>query len=356
MSESQHGAACRQEIPEDGRNFLIRFSQSQHETGFCRQGRVHPPESGQKVEGMPVVRSRANLPVESWNGLDVVVQNVGKGFRKGFDRQGEATPKVRDQEFDPHRRHVLPEGFHDRLEMAGSPVGEVVPVNRCDDDVTEVHAPDGFREVKRFSGIRRKRFAMFDIAEGAGSCAEIAQNHERGRSFPEALADIGTSRFFADRVKAVLAQSGAKGENVRMQGGQYPQPVRLSPTGGSVPESGCIRGSVQGRNLPVKGALVQESVFVSAKSQDEVRVASRRGSRQVVFSYIQMLACERTKSQSILKSEWFHVFWTGGGLFRAHSICRIKGLMTERPCRLFRIRTEKDWFVLGLVSGVGARE
>jgi hypothetical protein len=207
LSERQHGTACRPEIPEDGGNFLVRFSQSQHETRFCRQARVHATESGQEVKRVAVVRARTNLPVESGNGLDVMVQNVGKRSGKGFDRQGQASPKVRHQEFDPHRRHVLPEGFHDRREVAGSAIGEIVPVHRCDDNVTEIHASDGCREVKRFSGIRRKRFAMFDIAEGTGSCAEIAQDHERGRSFPEALADIGTPRFFTDRVKAILAQS-----------------------------------------------------------------------------------------------------------------------------------------------------
>jgi hypothetical protein len=47
-----------------------------------------------------------------------------------------------------------------------------------------------------------------DVAERAAPGADVAENHEGGRTAPEAFADIGTGGFFADGVQLSFAQHG----------------------------------------------------------------------------------------------------------------------------------------------------
>ena len=47
---------------------------------------------------------------------------------------------------------------------------------------------------------------MCHIAEGTTARTQIAQYHEGGRAFAEALADVGAGSFFTHRVQIVFAQ------------------------------------------------------------------------------------------------------------------------------------------------------
>src|SRR3546814_8359244 len=53
----------------------------------------------------------------------------------------------------------------------------------------------------RLVGIQRIRPAVRNIAERAATCADVAHDHERRGALAEALAEVRTGRFLADRVQ-----------------------------------------------------------------------------------------------------------------------------------------------------------
>src|SRR5688572_9439275 len=85
-------------------------------------------------------------------------------------------------------------------------VAQVVAIDARDDDVLEPERRDRLREVQRLLRIRRQRPAVRNVAKRAAPRAEVSQDHESGRAFAEALADVGARRFLADGVQLLVSQ------------------------------------------------------------------------------------------------------------------------------------------------------
>jgi hypothetical protein len=154
-----------------------------------------------------------------------VVEDVGLRGDDGLDR-GAAAPEVRGEDLDagrgregPHR----PDGFG---EVPGPAVGQVVAVDRGEDDEPQLHRLDGAPDAERLRRIDRRGLAVGDVAEAAGSRTDVAEQEKRGGPAREALSAIGTARLLADRVQAVRAHHGLDGVQV----GQA-QPAIANPLG-----------------------------------------------------------------------------------------------------------------------------
>lgn len=156
-----------------------------------------------------------------------MVEKIGQVARKRIDGQRKATPEVRDENFDPDRSCGLAQGFDHKGKMAGSPVGKIVPVDRCDDDMAKVHAHDGSGDPFRFPRVGGEGFSVVNVAEGTGPSTQISENHEGGRPLPEAFPDVGATCFFAYCVEAFTGKASTKGDHVRMQRRCYPEPGRF---------------------------------------------------------------------------------------------------------------------------------
>ena len=85
--------------------------------------------------------------------------------------------------------------------------GEVVAIDRRDDDVRELHRVNRARDIGRLVRIRRLRRAVHDVAVAARARARVAEDHERRGAMMPALADVRAVRFLADRVQAERAAS-----------------------------------------------------------------------------------------------------------------------------------------------------
>ena len=91
-----------------------------------------------------------------------------------------------------------------RREVARAAVGQVVAVDRGDDDVLEAHPRGGLREPERLERVGRPlRPAGVDVAVAARARAGVAEDLEGGRATAPALGDVRAARLLADRVQAL---------------------------------------------------------------------------------------------------------------------------------------------------------
>ena len=93
--------------------------------------------------------------------------------------------------------------------MAGAPVRQVIPVDDCDDRVTEPHPSNGLGQ---FVGLVRvqSRWGL-DSPDGAESAAPgtyLASDHERRGAPAPAVVHVGASGLLAHRVQPMLVDVG----------------------------------------------------------------------------------------------------------------------------------------------------
>ena len=94
----------------------------------------------------------------------------------------------------------------DRLgEDLRAAIGQIVAIDRGDDDVAEAEHLHRVRDPRRFGEIERDGLAVRHGAVAAGARADVAEDHERRRAVVPAFADVGAAGFFTDGVKVQAA-------------------------------------------------------------------------------------------------------------------------------------------------------
>ena len=113
-------------------------------------------------------------------------------------------------------------------EVLGAAVGEIVAIDRGDDDMLQASLATRRRHVLGLGRIERLGQPRRHVAEGAGARAGVAHDHHGGVALLPALADVGAGRLLAHRDEAVLAQrrgasrrycAEAAGTRTRIQSG-----------------------------------------------------------------------------------------------------------------------------------------
>ena len=101
-------------------------------------------------------------------------------------------------------------------ELRRAAVGQVVAVDRGDDDMLEAQLGRGDRDMLGLQRIDRARHAGLDVAEGAGPGAGVAQDHHRRVLLGPAFADVRAGRFLAHRREVERsASAGASRDSLR---------------------------------------------------------------------------------------------------------------------------------------------
>src|SRR6185312_12451254 len=95
-------------------------------------------------------------------------------------------------------------------EDGGAEVGQVVAIDRRDHDVSQLHLLDGRRDARRFLDVVHGRTSVRHRAVRTISRADVAENHERGRTMLPAFADVRAMRFLADGMQAKFAHERAQ--------------------------------------------------------------------------------------------------------------------------------------------------
>src|SRR5690606_17034294 len=113
-------------------------------------------------------------------------------------------------------------------ELPRAAVGQIVAVDRSDDDVLETE-PGGRRgDMFRLERIDLARHPGLDVAERAGARADVAEDHHRRVLLAPALADVRAGRLLADGVEAEFAHQRARLVVGLADRRLDPDPVRLA--------------------------------------------------------------------------------------------------------------------------------
>ena len=197
--------AVRAEVAHRVDDLVVRLAEADDDPAL-RQHRVVGDllRAAQQPQRAVVRRLRAaHLPVQAAHGLDVVVEDVGPRGEHGVQRLLLDAEEVRRQHLDARGRKLALERADRRRIVAGAAVGDVVPVDRRDDDVLQPHLRRDLREPQRLERIgRRLGLPRVDVAVAAGARARVAEDLEGRRPASPALGDVRAARLLADRVQA----------------------------------------------------------------------------------------------------------------------------------------------------------
>lgn len=119
--------------------------------------------------------------------------------------------------------------------MAGAAVRQIIPVHGGDYHMFQPQSGHGLGQMFRLGRIDRVGPAAGDIAEGAGSGADLSQDHEGGGAVLPAVADIGAGGLLADSVQLQFAHGAADGGGFRRQRCAHLQPFGLARHRQSLP-------------------------------------------------------------------------------------------------------------------------
>ena len=171
---------------------------------FVRTGyRRELLRASEQPERLVVARlGAAHAPVQAADGLDVVVEDLGAGGEDGVERFLLDAEEVGCQHLDARLRQLHLDRADRRREVARTAVGNVVAVDRGDDDVLQLHLGRRLADPQRLERVGRVlRLAGVDVAVAAGTCARLAEDLERRGAAAPALRDVRAASLLADGVE-----------------------------------------------------------------------------------------------------------------------------------------------------------
>ena len=102
------------------------------------------------------------------------------------------------------------------FELTTAGVGDIVAIDRGEDDIGEVQGRQRLRQSARLVGIQNAaRVPGLDRAKAAAAGADIAHDHDGEGARAPALADVGAARLLADRRQALVAHEAFEASVVR---------------------------------------------------------------------------------------------------------------------------------------------
>ena len=187
----------------------IVFAEADHDAGFGQHFGVELLGVGQGRRRPFVIVLRLDGLEQARHGLHVVVQNFRARIHhdlQGFERAFE----IGDQHFDGTARQQFADAADDHRKDRRAAIPAFIAVHRGDDRMFQVHGFHGLRHALGFAPIHQRGLAVFDVAEGAGARADVAEHQEgRGAAAP-AFAQVRAHGFFADGVQFLLAHQSVQ--------------------------------------------------------------------------------------------------------------------------------------------------
>ena len=187
-------------------DFLLGLTQTHHDSGLDPPpiGLGHPTLRGfgEKLQGALVSTTRSSGPVEPGDRLHVVGEDLRPGRQNDIECFGH-TAEVGCQDLDGRGTLETMNGLDHSSKMPGSPVGQIIPVHRCDDGMGEPHDLYGLGHSLGLGLIdSRSRPTGGHRTESATPGTDVPQNHEgRGAMLAPALVDVGAARLFTDGIE-----------------------------------------------------------------------------------------------------------------------------------------------------------
>jgi hypothetical protein len=150
-----------------------------------------------------ITRARPNLEIFGRNRLEIMIEDIGLGRNDPLERALFAQ-KIRGQDLDRGvRAHCLDRRDHLR-EMPCPAIVKVVAIDGGYDGMGEPEFFYRFADTGGLGRIECARKTSLDIAEGAGTRASVAQDHESRMFLFPALADVGAASLLADGYESMF--------------------------------------------------------------------------------------------------------------------------------------------------------
>src|SRR5713226_429989 len=183
-------------------DLLAGLPEAEHDRGLREEAVPHPLRPAEDPESLRVVRPPVSDDrLEAFHGLDVVVEDVDACIDDG-SHSLEVPLEIRDEGLDQEvgpATFDLPDGL---CEVRGAAIREVVPVDRGQDHVGEVHVRKGDRDLAWFVHVEDAvRVAGLHGAEVTPACARVAHKHDRGRPAAPAFPNVRAVGLLADGVE-----------------------------------------------------------------------------------------------------------------------------------------------------------
>jgi len=143
---------------------------------------------------------RADGGIEAGDGFQVVIQYF-RGLVEDFLQGGPVAAEIWNEDFNADAGGLEADLSDGLGPDASTAIFEFVAIYAGDDDVLQAHGFHGFTDSSGFIEIERRRAAGGDVAEAAASGADVAEDHEGGRSGMPAFAHVGAFGGLADGVE-----------------------------------------------------------------------------------------------------------------------------------------------------------
>ena len=114
--------------------------------------------------------------------------------------------EIRGQHLDGGPGRQCPDGLDRGSEHTGAAIGEVVAIDRRDHGVTQAHGSHRLPDAPGFVPVDvATALPALHRTEGAGSGADVAEDHECGGPVPPAFGNVRAAGFLTHRVEVLAA-------------------------------------------------------------------------------------------------------------------------------------------------------
>ena len=193
-------------IVHDLQHRLSILTQPNHDTGLGEHRRVQFLDALKQPQGVEIPRAGTHLGVKAGDGFQIMIEHVRFRRNDNFQSRWIAFDEIGRQDFDRRIGGPLADRADRLSKMLRTAIVHVVPVDRRDDDVVQPQFLHRIRNAPRLEHVQRfGRLAGCDVAERAGTGADLAHDHHGRMALRPAFPDIGTTRLLADRHQFMLA-------------------------------------------------------------------------------------------------------------------------------------------------------
>ncbi len=201
LAHGQEIDVCGAHVVHHLMHFQPLLAQTQHDAGLGEDGGIKPLDRLQQPQRGIVARARTDCRVKARNGLQIVIIDVGPRRDDHLDRPLMLVAEVRRQDFDRRAGRGAAQRLDHLHELRRAAIGQIVAVDRGDDDMFQPHFGGGIGQILRLVDVNLARHPGLDVAKGAGPRAHIAQDHHRRMLLGPAFADVRAGRFLANRIQ-----------------------------------------------------------------------------------------------------------------------------------------------------------
>ncbi len=200
MADGEDVDADLDHVLEDFLDLVFLLADAEHDAGLgdeaARLGVFEHPE------GAVVAGGLADRALEALDRLEVVVENVRAGVEDDVEVFLLAA-EVGRQHFDRALGHAVVHGADGGRPDGGAAVLEVVAGDGGDDGVLQIHAGDRLGHAGGLAEVELGRAAGLYRAKGAGTGADVTQNHDGGGATAPAFAHVRALSTLAYGVQTV---------------------------------------------------------------------------------------------------------------------------------------------------------